>query len=92
MRWASHYGSCLNVGADGTGLKLSVAFLFRAGHPPLFIPWTEVSVANRREFLFIRRVRLALGREEQIRFSIGGSLADRLQAAAGTSWPIEGVS
>jgi hypothetical protein len=92
MRWSSHYGSCLNVGADATGLKLSVLFLFRPGHPPLFLPWSEVSVAQRQSFLFIRRVRLLLGREEQMPFVISGGLADRIQAAAGASWPVEAVN
>jgi len=92
MRWTSHYGSCLGVGADATGLMLSVLFLFRPGHPPLFVPWSEISVAKRQNFWFIRRVRLLLGREEQIPLVISGSLADRIQAAAGASWPIESVS
>ena len=83
MRWTSHYGSCLNVGADPAGVKISVLFPFRPGHPPLLIPWSEISVASRRKFLFIRRVKLLLGREEQIPFVISGGLADRIQAAAG---------
>ena len=92
LRWTSHYGSCLNVGADATGLKLSVLFLFRPGHPPLLVPWDEISVARRQSFLFIRQVRLLLGREEQIPFVISGCLADRIQAAAGASWPVEAVT
>jgi hypothetical protein len=92
MRWTSHYGSCLSVGADPTGLKLSVLFLFRPGHPPLFVPWSEISVAKRWKFLFVRQVKLVLGREEQIPLVISGRLADRIQGAAGVSWPVEAVS
>jgi hypothetical protein len=92
MRWTSRCGNCLSIGADTAGLKLSVFFLFRPGHPPLFVPWGEISVARRRDFLFIRRVKLLLGREEQIPFVISGGLADRIQAAAGSSWPIEAVT
>jgi hypothetical protein len=92
MRWTSRYGNCLNVGADPTGLKLSMLFLFRPGHPSLFVPWSEISVGKRQRFLFITQVKLLLGREEQIPFVIGGALADRIQAAAGTSWPIESIS
>jgi len=91
MRWTSHYGNCLTVGADATGLMLSVLFLLRPGHPPLFVPWSEISVAKRQNFWIIRRVRLLLGREEQIPFVVSGGLADRIQAAAGASWPIESV-
>ena len=92
MRWTSHYGGLLIVGADQTGLMLSVLSLFRPGHPSLLIPWSEISVASRREFLFIWRVKLLLGREDHVPFVISGSLADRIQAAAGASWPIEAVS
>jgi hypothetical protein len=92
MRWSSHYHGCLTVGADTTGLKLSILFLFRPGHPPLFVPWSEISVAKRWRFLFIRQVKLLLGREEQIPLVITGRLADRIQAAAGASWPVEAVS
>jgi len=92
MRWTSRYGNCLSIGADPAGLKLSVFFPFRPGHPPLFVPWSEISVARRRDFLFIRQVKLLLGREEQIPFVISGGLADRIQAAAGASWPIEAVT
>jgi hypothetical protein len=92
MRWTSHYGNCLSIGADTAGLKLSVLFLFRPGHPPLFVPWAEISVARRRNFLFIRQVKLLLGREEQIPFVISGRLADGIQAAAGAHWPVEAVT
>jgi hypothetical protein len=92
MRWSSHYGTCLNVGADAAGLKLSIFSLLRPAHPPLFIPWGEISVARRRNFLLIRQVKLLLGREERIPLVIGGGLADRIQVAAGASWPIEAVT
>ncbi len=35
------YGSCLNLGVSKAGLRLSVCFPFRIGHPPLFIPWDQ---------------------------------------------------
>lgn len=91
MRWSCRYGNCISVGADATGLKLSILFLFRPGHPPLFVPWSEISVAKRWRFLFFRQVKLLLGREEQIPLVITGRLADRIQAAAGASWPVEAV-
>ncbi len=85
MRWTSHYGNCLTIGADTAGLKLSVLFPFRPGHPPLFIPWSEISVTRRRNLLFVRQVKLLLGQEEQIPFVISGGLADRIQVAAGAN-------
>jgi len=92
MRWGANYGSCLTAGADATGLYLRVMIFFRAGHPPLLLPWHEISVRKRGKTVFFRYVELSLGREEQIAFRISGRLADRIQAAAGTNWPVEAVS
>jgi len=91
MRWGANYGSCLTVGAEPAGLYLATLLLFRIGHPPLLLPWPEVSVRRRWKMLFFRYVQLQLGREEQIPLRISGRLADRIQAAAGQNWPVEPV-
>src|SRR5688500_2833043 len=36
------YNQCLRVQAAPDGFYLSVLFLFRPGHPTLFIPWNAV--------------------------------------------------
>jgi hypothetical protein len=33
------YENCLTLHATPRGLRLAAGFLFRVGHPPLFIPW-----------------------------------------------------
>jgi hypothetical protein len=38
------YGSCLIVGVDPTGIRLSILFPFRIGHPPLFLPWRALRI------------------------------------------------
>jgi hypothetical protein len=38
--WVS-YRSCLILRVCDNGLRMSVWFPFRIGHPPLFIPWDE---------------------------------------------------
>ncbi len=91
MRWSTRYGNCLTVGADPAGLYLATFFLLRIGHPPLLLPWQEVSIRRRGKVLFTRYVQLQLGREEQIPLKINGRLADRIQSAAGQSWPVEPV-
>jgi len=50
-RWAS-YSNCINVGANKYGLYLSVLFIFRVGHPPLFFPWTDISTVEDSRPLF----------------------------------------
>lgn len=50
---AIDYKSCLIIGVSKPGLRLSVLFPFRIGHPPLFIPWDQFhSVWERQTFLF----------------------------------------
>ena len=88
MRWYMGYNNCLTMGADPRGLFLAVFPLFRLGHPPLFIPLNEISVTRTR-ILWAKQVRLCLGRELQIPLTIRATLAEKLRAAAGSSWPVE---
>jgi hypothetical protein len=57
-----NYHNCLMIRANQEGLYLSVFPLFRFGHPPLFVPWHEITV-TRTQFLFFKRMRLALERK-----------------------------
>lgn len=88
MRWTVHYGNCLTVGGNSEGLYLAVFTPFRFGHPPLLIPWGEITI-TRRQFLFIRWVRFEIGRELHIPLSIRTTLARRLHAVADGKWPVE---
>jgi hypothetical protein len=87
-----NYNHCLTFGANASGLYMSIMLLFRIGSPPLLIPWPEVTVWRRRKILFFRFVELRLGSEEQVALLVRASLADSLQSAAGSSWPVEPVS
>lgn len=91
MRWMVGYNNCLTVGADQRGLYLSILFPFRIGHPPLFIPWRDISLASKKMF-GVKYAELHLGREFTIPFRISYQLAQRLKTAAGTNWPIENVA
>ena len=44
------YNGLLTVGVNQAGLHLAVMPLFRPGHPPLFIPWPDVTVESGRRF------------------------------------------
>jgi hypothetical protein len=92
MRWGANYNNCLTIGSDPIGLYLSMVFPFRFAHPPLLLPWQEVSVRRRRSMLFFKYVELSLGREEQIPLLIRENLAEQIRQAAGSSWPVEAVS
>ena len=82
----TRYNNCLTVGADPMGIFLKTMFMFRPGHPALFVPWTEIAVSS-RSTIFGRYPQLLLGSSEQIPLTINATLASRLKSAAGSSWP-----
>jgi hypothetical protein len=94
LRGISSYNNCLIVGADQAGLFVRPLFPFRVAHPPLFVPWSEITLHPPRLLwgrYWSRLRELHLGQTEQVPFRITTTLAARLQQAAGTSWPKEPV-
>lgn len=69
-----NYNNVLRVGGDRFGLYLSVLIFFRAGHPPVFIPWNEVHEAERKDFLWRKRVRFSVGHPRITRIALPASL------------------
>lgn len=39
-----NYNGVLTIGRDYDGLYLSTLFMYRPGHPPLLIPWEDISM------------------------------------------------
>src|SRR5437762_11860601 len=60
--WAAWLYDLLKQVGCSPELYLATMPLFRFRHPPLLVPWNEVSIAQRR-ILFFRFVRLGLGHE-----------------------------
>ena|ERR1700752_3227997 len=46
------YANCLTFGVNERGLYMGVLLPFRLAHPPLFIPWSDVGVEERRGWFF----------------------------------------
>lgn len=88
LRRYTFYRGYLIVGADPQGLFLAVPMFHRLGHPPLFIPWRDI-IVTRAKTLWVREVRFEVGQELRIPLTIGEALAQKLQLAAGSSWPVE---
>ena len=76
-RWWSHYSFCIRMTAAEDGLYLSVVFLLRVGHPPLRIPWNEVSI-SRVKRLWQPLILLTLGAQERIPMRISERMAGKL--------------
>ncbi len=87
MRWLCGYKHCLTVGANSEGLYLATLRFFPLFHPRLFIPWSEISVAKKSAVF--STIRLGLGREYSMPFSVRERLAEQLKAAAGKGYPTE---
>jgi len=46
------YNGVIKAATSAVGLSLSVAFIFRVGHPPLLIPWSCIGPLEERRFLW----------------------------------------
>lgn len=55
------YKGVLSLCLNADGFFVSVMPLFRFAHPPLFIPWTEVSSRTPRQFFWLKSEELAIG-------------------------------
>lgn len=55
------YNGVLEIGADVEGLDLRVMAMFRAGHPPLRIPWSVIRVEGEHHGIFIKQTKIRLG-------------------------------
>lgn len=91
MRWIAGYRNCLTVGSSQDGLYLSTMFLFRFMHPPLLIPWPEITVRRKRLWFLGESVTLGLGRDAQIPLTVRAELAQKLRNSAGAYWPVEEI-
>jgi hypothetical protein len=65
--------------------------VFRIGHAPLFIPWSEVQVVRGDTGLIFKKQKLLLGREEMVPLFVSLSLAEKIKEAAGQRWPMETI-
>ncbi len=79
----SHLGSyrnAVNFGVSSTGLTLTVMFLFKAGHPPLYIPWEELTTTQVIKYWYFDYIELKFRRTPHISFFIRPKLHAKLLA------------
>lgn len=48
LRWGCNYNNCVTFFTSQSGLHLSMPFLFRFGHSPIFLPWSELRAHEER--------------------------------------------
>lgn len=82
---SGNYGT-MTVGADARGLYLAAFFLFRPGHPPLFIPWADVTVILVKGWFWTRYLELTFVMTPGVRLQIPEKYGKQLAADANRAW------
>ena len=85
MRFGTSYTNVLTVGAGEAGLSLSMFILFRVGHPPLLIPWSDLRKHDASGWFRGQRLTSTKAPSVVLRFRSG--LIEKIEAARGQ--PIE---
>lgn len=84
FRRFTSYSNALTFGASSAGLYLAVLPLFRAGHPPLLIPWQYVRKLPPSGMAFLSTV-LEVGPDFPVRISLRKSLVESIEKELGRS-------
>lgn len=79
------YNGCVRVTAAEQGLRLAVMLFVRPAHPPLFLPYAEMTIERRGRLL--RQARIRMNQAPNIAIDISAKLADRIGDEIGESWP-----
>jgi hypothetical protein len=87
LGWEIGYNNCLTVRVNPAGLYLSVFFLFRPGHPNLFIPCTEISVTRKKGFLSTY-MEFQFSQAPMIPSRVSERLGQRITKASGNALPV----
>jgi hypothetical protein len=83
MRWSCNYGNCLRVTVNEEGLHLVPMLPYRIAHPPLFIPWADLSIRQRHTTLGFEKVTFAVAREANVILRVSGRLVTKIEDALG---------
>lgn len=83
FNWAG-YNNCLSVGGNEAGLYVAPLFLFRLGHPRLFIPWGEIVIEEKR-FLAWTFADMRFREVPRTRLRISGRLWRRIAPSSATN-------
>lgn len=83
----ANYNNLITIGADASTLRLSVFLLFRPFHPPLKIPFADLS-AKRKKLLVFETVELTAAKAPPVRISITANRAVSIAAASGGTFRV----
>lgn len=75
------FRNTLTVGTNRQGLYLAVLFPFRFQHPPLFVPWSDITVTPKRG-LFIPGMQFLMGPAPGVPLWLSAGLAEKVRQAS----------
>jgi hypothetical protein len=76
------YSYCLRLRSGPAGLRIAVHAPFRPSHPPLFVPWQEITATQSRRLFFFSIVTLRFVGVRGATLGISEALAGQLAAAS----------
>ncbi len=85
---SASYNGCLTIGANYDGLYLSILFILRPWHPPIFIPWSDISAKEaKRSMLLGDLCVLTFSRAPGLEVVLRKKLAEKIKAQYRNYWP-----
>ncbi len=82
--WAN-YNNTIRVGVNADGMCIRVVWLFRPGHPPIFVPWADVNITPFQGWIF-PYVLLSFVKAPTVSFRFDKKLGDEIARAANRAW------
>ena len=80
------YNNCVSIEATAKGLKISPWFIMRPGHPPLFLPFDEMT-SQSRTMLGVGLEQVRMKQEPAISIDFRRTLVDSVRQELGDVWP-----
>ena len=80
------YNNCVSIEATAKGLKIAPWFIMRPGHPPLFLPFDEMTSSS-RTMLGVGLEQVRMKQEPAIRIDFRRTLVDSVRQELGDVWP-----
>jgi len=81
--WVS-YNNCLFIRTTPNGLFIAVMFLFRIGHPTLFIPWNDIQFLKETNFLWYHTVKIGVGNPQITTMTLPKKIFDETAGGTGS--------
>jgi len=78
MRWGVNYSGCLTIGVNKEGLFLALIPIFRLGHPPLYVPWHDISTEETKRLVIFRVVKCVFSKCPDVPMMFSKKLAEKI--------------